>query len=72
VVDQKDVAWYWSNRPQLVRDHLGQWVLIHGGGLVGSYATYKAALADGVAMFGPTEPGYIRRVLDPEPVETAR
>jgi hypothetical protein len=72
VVDPKDIAWYRANRPQLVRDYLGKWVLIKNQGLVGAYAAYKAALADGVAMFGPTEPGFIHHVLDPEPVETVR
>jgi hypothetical protein len=72
VVDPKDIAWYDAHRAELVRDHLNEFVLIKDQRLAGSYATYKAALADAVAVFGPASPGYIHKVQDPEPVETVR
>lgn len=66
---EAELATYRRLWPSLVRDYLGRQVLIQGDRLVGSYSDYAAALREATRLFG-TGPYLIRKVQDPEPVET--
>ena len=61
----QDMAAYDAMKAELEQNHLGQWVLIHDEGLVGTYDTFHAAAEVALAKFG-AGPYHIRKVGDEE------
>lgn len=57
--------------PALLRDHAGEFVLIHGCDVVGLYATSDDALREGYARFGPDEPFLAQEVAAPRIVSSS-
>jgi len=66
---EAEQAFYARHRPEFVAAFLGKWVLIKGDRLVGTFDTDAAALDEAAGRFG-AGPYLIKRVQDPEPVET--
>jgi hypothetical protein len=48
-------------RPKLEAEHMGHWVLVHGGELIATFPTFDAAAQQAVASFG-RGPYLIRQV----------
>ena len=48
----KEIAAYEAMRSKLETDHLGKWVIVHGGELVALHETFEAAADEAVQKFG--------------------
>jgi hypothetical protein len=59
-----EIAAFDARRAELERDHLGKFVVFHGGQLVGSFDNLDNAAHEAVTRFG-RGPYLIRRVGDP-------
>ncbi len=59
-----EIAAYEELRGQLEAEHMGEWVLIHEGKLVGLFPTFEAVAEDAVRRFG-RGPYLIRQVGAP-------
>lgn len=57
---------YDSKKSDLVRDHAGQFALIHDSELVGTFTTFTEAYEEGVRRFGIT-PFLVQQVREQEP-----
>lgn len=53
---------YREHKDTLVRDHLGEFVLIQGQNVVGTFATNSAAVAAGYDNFGIEVPFLIKQI----------
>ena len=60
----KEIAAYDRRRDELETDHAGEWVVVHGEHLVGTYNDFQDAATDAVRRFG-RGPYLIRRVGAP-------
>ncbi len=60
----REIAHYNARRPDLEREHKGEWVLIHQDEFVGVYATFEDAGRVAVRRFG-RGPYLIRKVGAP-------
>ena len=58
------IAAYEERRHVLEADHLGEWVVFHGGQLIGTYESFQDAAEDAVSRFG-RGPYLIRQVGAP-------
>jgi len=63
----EEIATYRNHRPQLLREHMGQFVLIKGADILGTFPNYSTALREGYRRFGIV-PFLVRQIADPEPV----
>jgi hypothetical protein len=63
----EEIATYGDHRPQLLREHLGRFVLIKGADILGIFPDYSTALREGYRRFGVV-PFLVRQIADPEPV----
>ena len=59
-----EISAYNAMREMLEAEHMGQWVLLYKGELIGVYATFDAAAQDAVTRFG-SGPYLIRQVGAP-------
>ena len=49
----QELALFDSNRRQWVEDgHTGEWAVVHGGALVGFFASFEEAYGEGARQFG--------------------
>ena len=48
----KERKTYEAQKPTLLAKHSGQFALVHGGDLVGTYTTFAEAYTEGVTRFG--------------------
>ncbi len=62
----KEQAAYETRREELERDHNGEWVIFHGGELVGIYGDFQDAAEDALHKFG-LGPYLIEQVGMPQP-----
>ena len=60
----REIAAYEGMRSELETDHLGKWVVVHGGELVGLYDTFDDAAAQAIEQFG-SGPYLIREIGAP-------
>ena len=60
----REIAAYEGMRSALETDHLGKWVVVHGGELAGLYDTFEDAAAQAVERFG-AGPYLIREIGAP-------
>ena len=60
----KELAAYNAMRAQLEKDHMGEWILVHDGELVGAFRFSEAAAEEAVRRFG-RGPYLIRQVGAP-------
>lgn len=63
----KETAYFEEHDKEFRRRYEGEYTLIHGERLVGSYSEEAAAVADGIRKFG-TDPFLVRRPGEAEPV----
>ncbi len=47
-----EIQAYEEMRADLEADHMGEWVVVHGGQLIGTYPSFDAAAEDAVRNFG--------------------
>jgi hypothetical protein len=59
-----EVRAFQSMRARLESEHMGEWVVIHDGKLIGTFATFESAADDAVRKFG-RGPFLIRQVGAP-------
>jgi hypothetical protein len=57
----KEIAFYESQQSEFEKEHIGEWVLIHGGRVVSFYKTFELAAQDAVQKFG-SGPYLIRQI----------
>ena len=68
---KKEKATYANMRTDLERDHFGEWAVVHGEELIGTYETFQDAAIDAGLKFG-RGPYLIRQVGDlPERLPSA-
>ena len=60
-LDEREIPAYNRMRADLEANHLNEWVVVHGGKLVGAYASFEAAAEEAARRFG-RDPYLIRRV----------
>ena len=65
---QKEVDFYNSQREELIKQHLGKWVLIKDRKVLGVFDNDQAAYQAGIAKFGNTI-FLIKPVVREEPVQ---
>ena len=58
---KRELATLKKERARLEREHMGEFVLIHGTKVVGTFDTFEKAATDGLYRFG-RKPFLIRRV----------
>ncbi len=58
---QTEIAFYESKREELMNNHLGEWVLIRGNELIGTFESFEVAAQEAVKRFG-SGPYLIRQV----------
>ena len=63
---KKEIAAYERIRDDLELEHFGEWVVVRGEKLIGTYDDFQEAAADAVRRFG-RGPYLIRRVGAPPP-----
>ena len=61
---KEEIGAYEAMLDDLEIEHLGKWVIVHGGELAGSYETFEDAANDAIAFFG-RGPYLIRQVGAP-------
>lgn len=49
---EQEIAAFEDMRVALEADHSGEWVVVHGGELVGKYENFDAAAGEAIKMFG--------------------
>jgi hypothetical protein len=64
---EKEIALYEKMKPELLKNHMGKFALIHGEEYIGSYDSAVNAYGEGVKRFG-REPFLVRKVSEPEEV----
>jgi len=64
---QEEKATYERLKPDLFAHHLGKFIVIHKGELVGTFDTFQVAAQVAVANFG-VGPYLIRQVIEQEPI----
>jgi len=64
---EQELEFYRSQRQVLLQTHKGQFAVIKGTKLLGTYATFEEAFNAGVAAVG-TEPFLIQQILEQEEV----
>jgi hypothetical protein len=62
----REEAAYQRERDRLIRDHLGEYALVHGDQVVGVFASFHDAVLEGGRQFELSEI-MIREIADPEP-----
>lgn len=62
-----EITTYQNHLPQLLREQAGQFVLIRGGNVLGTFPDRSSALREGYRLFGVV-PFLVRQIADPEPV----
>ena len=60
----KEIAVYETMREDLEAHHMGEWIVIRDGKLIGTYASFENAASDAVSRFG-RGPYLIRQVGAP-------
>ena len=60
-LDEREIPAYNRMRAELEANHLNEWVVVHGGKLVGAYANFEAAAEESTKRFG-RDPCLIRQV----------
>lgn len=60
-LDEREIPAYNLMRDELEAKHLNEWVVVHGGKLIGAYATFEAAAQAATKRFG-RDPYLIRQV----------
>lgn len=60
-LDEREIPAYNRMRADLEANHLNEWVVMHGGKLVGAYASFEAAAEEAARRFG-RNPYLIRQV----------
>ena len=60
-LDEREIPAYNRMRTELEANHFNEWVVVHGGKLVGAYATFEAAAEESTKRFGRA-PYLIRQV----------
>lgn len=66
MVLERENSYFSEHRDDLLAHHEGQFVLIHGDELIGSYQSYDDAFTAGIQGIG-NQPFLIRQVLANEP-----
>lgn len=56
-----EIEAYGRMRSRLETDHNGEWAVVHGGELIGTYSNFEAAADDAVQRFG-AGPYLIRQI----------
>lgn len=64
---QDEINWFESNRAYIAQQYQGQWVLVSGQTVRGSYPSYEAAYVAGTQMFGQ-QPFLVKQALATEKV----
>ena len=64
----KELAFYGEQKDELLKHHFGQYVLIKGREIVGTFTKFEEAYEQGVKRFG-TVPMLIKQVVSEEPVQ---
>ncbi len=65
---QRELAWYESNKAELLNTHLGEFALVGKKTAVGFYPSYEAAFEAGIEAFGIGTDFLIKQVVEHEPV----
>ena len=58
---EQELAYFEVQKPQLLEHHAGQFALIHGEQLLGTYTTFQEAFEAGVRALG-TQPFLVKQV----------
>ena len=66
---KEELRFLTEQRQALIQQHAGEYALIKGRRLVGTFTTFEEAYDRGVAEFG-REPFLIKQLVEQEPVET--
>lgn len=66
MVLEEELAYFEENKPRLLAEHAGKYVLIRGRELAGTFDTEENAYVEGLRRFGNT-PFLIKQVLLDEP-----
>ncbi|TMA36010.1 MAG: hypothetical protein E6J79_13985 [Deltaproteobacteria bacterium] len=64
---REELAYFEEQKPELLKHHLGQFVLIKGRELLGTFTKLEEAYAEGVRRLGNV-PMLIKQVVPEEPV----
>ena len=74
VAQQLEREWqtYQSERPRLIRESIGKYVVIHGDKVLGTRGTLEDALELGYSSVSLSEAFFVHQILDPEPVHVIR
>jgi len=67
MVLDKELALFETMKPELLKNHEGKFVLMHGNDLCGTYDTAENAYGEGIKRFG-LEPFLIKRIAEKEEV----
>ncbi|HKX02199.1 MAG TPA: DUF5678 domain-containing protein [Methylomirabilota bacterium] len=65
---KEELLFYEEQKPELLKTHPGQWVLVKGRGLIGVFPTRDEAYAEGVRRFS-REAFLIKQILDKDTIE---
>jgi len=65
---EPELKYFQQNKPELLKTHLGQFVLIKDCQMAGAFTTFDEAFNAGVAKFG-NAPFLVKQVLEKEPIE---
>jgi hypothetical protein len=63
MVLEQESAYFDAHRAELLKHYRGQFALIHGDDLLGTFTTFEEAFAEGVARLG-NQPFLIRPVAE--------
>lgn len=66
---QEDEAWFENNRAYIAQQYQGQYVIVLGKSIRGSYPTLGAAFNAAVQQFGPHAGFVIKQAIAGQPVE---
>lgn len=60
---EQELKYFQANKADLLQHHGGQYALIHGQELVGTFSTFAEAFQEGAKRFG-TEPFLVQHISD--------
>jgi hypothetical protein len=63
---ERELTYFDSQKAELLKHYAGQFALIHGDELLGTFTRFEEAYEEGVKRVG-SEPFLIRQVLENEP-----
>jgi hypothetical protein len=64
----EEIPFFEDQKPELLQDHEGEYVLIKENEVLGFFRDWEAAYAEGPQRFGFSEPMLIHRIQRDEPV----